>query len=62
MFEEFKKAKPPKFDGEMKKSEDAKAWLLGMKNFFRIHDYSENMEARISTFSLKVKANIWWED
>lgn len=29
---EFKKAKPPIFNGEMKKLEDEGAWLLGMKN------------------------------
>jgi len=34
----FKKEKPPTFDGEMKKSQDAEAQLLGMNKFFRIHD------------------------
>ena len=34
--DEFKKAKPPTFDGEMNKSQDAKAWFLGMKKFFRL--------------------------
>lgn len=33
-----------------------------MKNFFRFHDYSENMKARVATFSLKGKINIWWEN
>ena len=28
---EFKKEKPPTFDREMKKSHDAKAWLLSME-------------------------------
>jgi len=37
--DEFKKEKPPKFDGEMKKSKDVEAWLLGMKKLFRLHDY-----------------------
>ena len=36
----FKKTKPPKFDGEMKNSQDAEAWLLGMRKFSRLHDYS----------------------
>jgi len=60
--DEFKKEKPPNFDGEMNKSQDAKAWLPGMKKLFRLHDYSENMKARIALFSLKCKANISWED
>jgi len=33
-----------------------------MHEFFRLHDYSENMKVRIATFSIKGKANIWWED
>lgn len=55
LLDEFNKEKEPIFDGEMKKKQDAEAWLLGMNNFFRIHDYSENMNARIATFSLKGK-------
>jgi len=37
---EFKKSKPPTFDGDLKKLEDAKAWLLGMKKFFELHEYT----------------------
>lgn len=32
-----------------------------MMKFFRLHDYSKNIKARVATFSLKGKANIWWE-
>ena len=32
-----------------------------MKNFFRLHDYSENMKGKITIFSLKGKENIWWK-
>ena len=46
----------------MNKSHNAKAWLIGMNKFFRLHDYLENMKARISTFSLKGKADIWCGD
>ena len=35
-FEEFKKAKPPSFDGEINKGEEAEAWLLGLKKYFRV--------------------------
>ena len=41
---EFKKVKPPTFDGEMKKSQDVEAWLLGMRKLFRLHDQLENMK------------------
>jgi len=54
--EDVKKVKSPTFDGEMKKSEDAEAWLLGMKKLFRLHSYSQNMKANIVTFILKGKA------
>jgi len=60
--EEFKKAKPPNFFGEVKRSQDEEAWLPGMRKFFMLHDYLENMKARVANFSLKGKTNIWWED
>ena len=59
---DFKKVKHPTFDGEVRNLEDAEAWLLGMKKFFELHDYIENMKAKTTIFSLKGKANIWWED
>ena len=58
----FKKVKPSTFKGEMKKSEDVEAWLLGLKKFFQLHSYIDNMKAKIATFNLKGKADIWWED
>jgi hypothetical protein len=44
-FEEFRKAKPPSFDSEIKKGEEVEAWLLGLKKYFRVHDFSENLKA-----------------
>jgi hypothetical protein len=61
-FEEFRKAKPPSFDGEIKKGEEVEAWLLGLKKYFRVHDFSENLKARVATFNLNGKASIWRED
>lgn len=46
----------------MKKPQDAKAWFLGMRKFFRLHDYSKNMKVTVAKFILKGKADIWWED
>jgi hypothetical protein len=60
--EEFKKDKPPTFDGKIKKGEEAKVWLLVLKKYFRFHNYSENLKARITIFNLNGKASIWWED
>lgn len=36
--------------------------MLGMKKIFRIHNYSENMKAKISTYSFKGKVDMWCED
>lgn len=33
-----------------------------MNKFFRLHDYLENMKAKIATFSIKGKVEICWED
>jgi len=35
--------------------------MLGMNKFFEMHDYIEKMKAKIANFSLKGKADIWWE-
>jgi hypothetical protein len=60
--EEFRKVKPPSFDDEMKKGEEAEAWLLGLNKYFRVHDFSENLKARVVAFNLNGKDSIWWED
>ena len=59
--DEFKKAKPPTFDGEIKIGQEAEAWLLGIKKYFQVHDYSGNMKARVSILNLNGRASIWWE-
>jgi hypothetical protein len=58
---ELRKIKPPSFDGENKKSEDAKAWLLGMRKYFQLHKYSSNVEARIASYHLQWKTYMWWD-
>ena len=32
--DDFKKARPPTFNGEIKDGQEAEAWLLGMKKYF----------------------------
>ena len=41
---EMNKIKPPTFDGENKKEEDAETWLLGMKKYFQLQNYSAHAE------------------
>lgn len=55
--DEFKKENPPNFDGDVKKSKEAEAWILGMKKFFELHEYTDNMKAKIAIFSLKGNEN-----
>ena len=38
--EEFKKIKPPIFNGETKKGDEAESWLSRMKKYFQIYNYS----------------------
>ena len=60
-WDEFKKAKPPTFDGEVNTGQEAEAWLLGIKKYFQVQDYSGNMKERVSIFNLNGRASIWWE-
>ena len=41
---EFKKTRPPTFDGDNKKVEDAETWILEMKKYFKVHEYSKKHE------------------
>jgi len=58
---ELRKVKPPTFRGDSEKREDAEAWLLGMRKYFRIYNYSSKMEASIAIHQLQGQASIWWE-
>ena len=58
---EFKKEMPPTFNGEIKNGQEAESWLLGMRKYFQVQDYSGNMKARVSIFNLTRRESIWWE-
>jgi hypothetical protein len=58
---EMNNIKPPTFDGENKKDEDAETWLLGMRKYFQLKKYSSHAEGRISIYQIKGKASIWWD-
>jgi hypothetical protein len=58
---EMNKIKPPTFNGEHKKEEDAKTWLLGMKKYFQLQNYSAHAEGRIAMYQLKGKSSMWWD-
>ena len=58
---EFKNIKPTSFDGESKTGEEVEAWLLDIKNYFQIYNYSNNIKVRMTIYNLKRRANIWWQ-
>ena len=59
---EFKKIKPPTFNGETEKGEESESWLSGMKKYFQIYNYSNQLKARMTIYNLTGKAYIWWQD
>jgi hypothetical protein len=42
-----------------RKGEYVEAWLLGMKKYFQLLDYSSNVEARIAIHHLQGKTSMW---
>jgi hypothetical protein len=52
---ELGKFKPPSFNGEREREYFVEAWLLGLKRYFQLHNYSSNLEARISIYHLHGK-------
>eukprot|EP00253_Pinus_taeda_P017334 PITA_17334 len=57
---EFRKIKPPHFDGEQE--EAAKAWIINMNKYFQLYEYDNNLKARLAIFQLQGKATLWWEE
>ena len=56
---EINKIKPHFFYEEHKKDEDVETWLLGMRKYFQLHDYSSNVEARIANHHFQGKTSMW---
>jgi hypothetical protein len=46
---EMNKIKTPTFDGEHKE-EDVETWLLGMRKYFQLHNYSSHAEGKIAMY------------
>ena len=59
--DEFKKARLPTFNGEVKNGQEVEARLLGIRKYFQVQDYSRNMKARVAIFNLNGRASIWWK-
>jgi len=48
---EFKKIKPSTFDGDSKVGEEDEAWLLDIKKYFQIYNYSSKMKVRMAIYT-----------
>ena len=57
---EFKKLRPPMFDGESE--ETSKAWLLNIKRYFQLYRYDDNLRACLAIFPLSKKDALWWQE
>ena len=58
IYGEFKKIKPPMFNGEIEKGEEVEAWLFGMKKYFQIYNYSDELKAKMAIYNLTGKVDI----
>jgi hypothetical protein len=54
---EMNNIKPPTFDGGHQKDEDVETWLLGMRKYFQLHNYSSHAEGRIEIYQLQACAS-----
>jgi hypothetical protein len=58
---EMRKLKPSSFDGEREKEYDDETWLIGIRKYFQLHNYSSNLEAIIATYHFHGKFVMWWD-
>ena len=56
---EFKKLRPPTFDGESE--EVVEAWLLNIKLYFQGYRYDDNLRACLEIFQMSGKVALWWQ-
>ena len=55
---ELKKIKPPMFNIKINKGEEEEAWLSGMKKYFMIYNYSDELKAKMTICNLIRKEDI----
>jgi hypothetical protein len=58
---EMNKIIPPTFYGEHKNDEYAETWMLGMRKYFQLNNYSSHAEGRIAIYQLKGNTSMWWD-
>ena len=50
------------FIGEIEKGEEVESWLFGMKKYFQIYNYSDELKDKMTIYNLMGKVDIWWQD
>ena len=50
------------FNWEIEKGEEVEAWLSGVKKYFQVYNYSDELKAKMAIYNLTGKADIWWQD
>jgi len=58
---EINNIKTPTFDGEYKKYKYVETWMLGMRRYFQLNNYSLQVEGRTVIYQLMGKASLWWD-
>ena len=58
----FRKIRVLTYEGEVNTREKDEEWLLGMRKYFQVHNYSSEMKAQLSIYNLNGKAARWWID
>ena len=50
------------FNGEIGKDEEVEAWLFGMKKYFQIYNYLDELKEKMAIYNLTRNEDIWWQD
>ena len=50
------------FNGEIGKDEEVEAWLFGMKKYFQIYSYLDELKEKMAIYNLTGNEDIWWQD
>ena len=46
-------------NGEIEKGEEVEGWLSGMKKYFQIYNYSDELKDKMAIYNLTGKEDIW---
>jgi hypothetical protein len=57
---EIRKINPSSFDGESRGEDDVEAWLLGIRTYFILHNYSSNLKSKFFAYFLHGKDALRW--